>query len=89
MGIIPDLVGNFGGRGTARVLCRHVLSNRNDRRCQGNPSSAGHYDETLVEPDQSFGRGHGRVEERRDDRKQQIGAVHNRHMRGAGEHGEL
>jgi hypothetical protein len=32
---------------------------------------------------------HGRVEERRDDRKQQIGALHNRHVRGAGEDGEL
>ena len=37
----------------------------------------------------SLGHWHWRVEERRDYRKQQIGAVHNRHVRSAGEHREL
>ena len=37
----------------------------------------------------SLGHWHRRVEERRDYRKQQIGAVHNRHVRSAGEHREL
>src|SRR5215203_949047 len=37
----------------------------------------------------SLGLWHRRVEERRDYRKQQIGAVHKRHVRDAGEHRQL
>ena len=43
----------------------------------------------LIACSPSLGHWHRRVEERRDYRKQQIGAVHNRYVRGAGEHREL
>ena len=37
----------------------------------------------------SLGHGHGRVEEWRDDWKQQVGAGQQAHMRGARKHSEL
>jgi DNA-binding NarL/FixJ family response regulator len=46
-------------------------------------------DKTRGLRDRSPGRGHGCIEEWRDDRKQQIAAGQNRKMRGARKHGEL
>jgi hypothetical protein len=73
-------------------LAPHADQRQHTRDCAA-CDMAGH---DLVHADQprlgrspSLGHWHRRVEERRDYRKQQIGAVHNRHVRSAGEHREL